>query len=87
MELVRSVKTTPVLGFEPGAAWKFAADARNHGVTTLADLGSPVLMDDEAVSTYRSAVDDPAFEEARRKSPFERYRAAVEALISGATFR
>lgn len=61
MGLVRSVPTTRVLGFEPAAAWSFAADARNHGVTMLTDLGSPVLMDDEAVSAYRTAVDDPEF--------------------------
>jgi predicted amidohydrolase YtcJ len=61
MGLVRSVETAPVLGFETGAAWSFAADARNHGVTTLVDLGSPVLMDDTMVAAYREAVDDPGF--------------------------
>lgn len=61
MSLVRSVPTTRVLGFEPSAAWNFGADARNHGVTTVVDLGSPVLMDEEAVTAYRAAVDHPEF--------------------------
>ena len=61
MSLVRCVPTTRVLGFEPSAAWNFAADARNHGVTTLVDLGSPVLMEDAAVTAYREAVDHPDF--------------------------
>ncbi|TWP38497.1 amidohydrolase [Leekyejoonella antrihumi] len=61
MSLVRSVPTARVLSFEAAAAWRFGADARNHGVTTLTDLGSTVLMNDDMVRVYRAAVDDPDF--------------------------
>ena len=36
----------------------FAQDAVNTGTTTLTDLGSRVLMDDEGVALYRDTVDD-----------------------------
>lgn len=36
----------------------FAQDAVNTGTTTLTDLGSTTLMDDDGVALYREAVDD-----------------------------
>ncbi|WP_435200019.1 amidohydrolase [Janibacter sp. GS2] len=36
----------------------FAQDAVNTGTTTLTDLGSTALMDDDGVALYREAVDD-----------------------------
>ncbi|WP_327669589.1 MULTISPECIES: amidohydrolase [unclassified Streptomyces] len=47
--------------FDPGAAWNFGADGRNHGVTTLTDLASPILMDQEATEQLRAVVDHTDF--------------------------
>lgn len=61
MGLARSVPSLLELGFDELAVRNFAADARNHGVTTLTDLGSSMLMDSDAVTSYRSLVDSPDF--------------------------
>ena len=42
----------------PAALRAFAQDGVNTGTTTLTDLGSQVLMEDEGVDIYRSAVDE-----------------------------
>ena len=46
--------------FDPDALRGFAADARNHGVTTSADLGNPYIMTD-ALSEHRRIIDDEDF--------------------------
>jgi predicted amidohydrolase YtcJ len=61
MSLIRSGADLDSLGFTEEAAWNFAADARNHGITTLVDLGSRVLMDDEAVAEMHAVVNDPDY--------------------------
>ena len=45
----------PVL-LDEDMLWEFARDGRNHGVTTMADLGSRMLMDDDGVAVYEKAV-------------------------------
>lgn len=60
MALVRSVPT-PGPGFDADGLVRYGADARNHGVTTMADLGNASLMDDDAVAGIRAGVDDPGF--------------------------
>jgi hypothetical protein len=62
MGLVRSVSALPGVGFTDAEGLaRFGADARNHGVTTLADLGNASLTDDTAVAGIREGVDDPDF--------------------------
>lgn len=53
------------LGGGPGSArtskhthLQFAQQGVNTGTTTLTDLGSRIMMDDEGVDSYRNAVDD-----------------------------
>lgn len=42
------------------AGWRnFAADARNHGVTTLTDLGNARILDPGYLADYRAAAEDP----------------------------
>ena len=61
MGLVRSAGSLPGLGFDARGLVRFGADARNHGVTTLADLGNASLTDDDAVAGIRAGVQDPGF--------------------------
>lgn len=61
MALVRSVSGIHGSGDTEGPLRNFAADARNHGVTTLTDLGNASLGDDTAVKSLRTVVDDPEF--------------------------
>ena len=42
----------------PAALRAFAQDGVNTGTTTLTDLGSQVLMEDDGVDMYRSAIDE-----------------------------
>lgn len=46
--------------FNATALRSFAADARNHGVTTSADLGNPFIMTD-ALAEHRAVIDDESF--------------------------
>ena len=46
--------------FNAATLRSFAADARNHGVTTSADLGNPFIMTD-ALAEHRSVIDDESF--------------------------
>lgn len=48
-------------GFDRGAMANFGLDARNHGTTTLVDLGNPWLGDDAMVSQYLETVDAEDF--------------------------
>jgi predicted amidohydrolase YtcJ len=61
MALAASVPPLLELGFDEAALRSFGADARNHGITTLVDLGSTALMDDDAVRGFRRVVDAPDF--------------------------
>lgn len=61
MSLIRGGGEPDTFGFTEEAAWNFALDARNHGVTTLADLGSRLLMDDDAVAEMHGIVNDPDY--------------------------
>jgi len=61
MGLVRSVPAIGRMGFDRDGLNAFGADARNHAITTIVDLGNTDLMDDEAVAGFRSVVDDPRF--------------------------
>lgn len=44
-------------GFNEAAYRNFGLDARNHGITTLTDLGNRSLTDDDYVAAYRAVVD------------------------------
>lgn len=62
MGLVKSVPSVLTrLAFDEDGLRGFGADARNHGITTLVDLGNSALMDDDAVAGFQSVVNDPAF--------------------------
>ena len=47
-----------LLSTDEQALREFAQDAVNTGTTTLTDLGSSLLMDDEGVGLYRDTIDD-----------------------------
>ena len=47
-----------VMYTNPAALRAFAQDGVNTGTTTLTDLGSQLLMDDDGVDLYRAAVDE-----------------------------
>ncbi|MGO4102787.1 amidohydrolase [Leifsonia sp. YAF41] len=47
-----------IMAVNPAALRALAQDGVNTGTTTLTDLGSQVLMDDDGVDLYHSAVDD-----------------------------
>lgn len=49
---------TGLLTVDARALRRFAQDGVNTGTTTLTDLGSMLLMDDDGVELYRSTVDD-----------------------------
>ena len=61
MGLVRSVPSLLAMGFDADAVRGFGADARNHAVTTLVDLGNTALMEDDAVAGLHEVIDDPSF--------------------------
>ncbi len=72
------VRSTPSMlagpgGFHEAACRNFGLDARNHGVTTLTDLGSRALADDDYVAAYRAVVEA------------EDYPARISAFLLGAT--
>lgn len=46
-----------ILNLTPDSLRRFGQDGVNTGTTTLTDLGSRLLMDDEGVALYRSSVD------------------------------
>lgn len=47
-----------LLNIDEQALRRFAQDGVNTGTTTLTDLGTTILMDDDGVALYRSTVDD-----------------------------
>lgn len=61
MGLMTSIPPLLRFDFDGEALWSFGADARNQGVTTLADLGCTFLTDDDDVASLRAIVDDPQF--------------------------
>lgn len=58
--LVKSAASLLGSPFNSTALHNFAADARNHGVTTSADLGNPYIMTD-ALDAHREIIDDESF--------------------------
>lgn len=61
MSLAASVPQPIGEGFDPGGMWRFGADAANHGITTLVDLGNASLAQDGTVAGLHDVVDDPDF--------------------------
>lgn len=61
MGLIRSIPSPMRTELRAATLRAFAADARNHGATTVVDLGSNHLMDDDAVGLLRSTVDAADF--------------------------
>lgn len=58
--LVKSASSLMASSFNSTALHNFAADARNHGVTTSADLGNPYIMTD-ALEAHREIIDEDTF--------------------------
>ena len=58
--LISSASSLLGSAFDPAALRGFAADARNHGVTTSADLGNPYIVTD-ALDEHRDIIDDEDF--------------------------
>lgn len=58
--LVKSAASLLGSPFSSTALHNFAADARNHGVTTSADLGNPYIMT-EALAEHREIIDAETF--------------------------
>jgi predicted amidohydrolase YtcJ len=52
------VEGSGLLNISPAALRQFAQEGVNTGTTTLTDLGSSLLMDDDGVALYRSTVDE-----------------------------
>lgn len=61
MALAASIPKPISQGFDDEGMWKFGADAANHGITTLVDLGNGSLTQDATVDGLHRVVDDPAF--------------------------
>nr|WP_306238675.1 amidohydrolase [Ornithinimicrobium sp. HY1745] len=61
MALVRSVQARPGESFNEAALRNFGADARNHGVTTIVDLGNKNLMREDYVAATRRVVEADDF--------------------------
>ncbi|MEV0846078.1 amidohydrolase [Streptomyces sp. NPDC049954] len=62
--LVRSVPSLQdrnAMGLAPQTLVNFARDARNHGTTTVTDLGNSWLLDDDVVARYHDIVDAEDF--------------------------
>jgi hypothetical protein len=56
MALTPAYGASRLNGIDESALYDFARDARNHGATTLTDLGTPDLMDDAGVALFERAV-------------------------------
>ncbi|GAA1209701.1 amidohydrolase [Prauserella alba] len=52
------VEGSGLLDINPEALHRFAQEGVNTGTTTLTDLGTRLLMDDDGVALYRSTVDE-----------------------------
>lgn len=61
MALVRSVPADLRTSFDEATLRNFGADARNHGVTTIVDLGNQNLLDEDYVSRTRDVVESADF--------------------------
>lgn len=61
LDLATSVPLTYHNGFDEIALRNYAADGRNHGITTLVDLGNRDLLDDSYVAQTRAVVEAPEF--------------------------